>query len=155
MDKLFSSGRGLFNDKRGVSIPIAIFVVLLLVLIVTSLFYFNTREENLNAVLDDALVLEEFNLRVAVSDYYLERVFDKATLRSGGSKEGFIMSYLEELENYKSNGVYLVNDLEQVENQISNVEVVDTGFRLELDLEVVQEYEMKIRYNYERVFVSG
>jgi len=147
-------GSKLFLDKRGVSIPIAIFVVLMVILITTSLFYFSTREKNLNEVLDDVLVLDNFKLKVAFLDYYLENVFEKSVERAGGGYESFINAYFDELENYKVDGVYLVAELEQVENQISNLEIVEGKFVLELELEMVQDGEMNIRYNYVRVFES-
>jgi hypothetical protein len=144
----------LLKDKRGVSTIILIFTGLLLLLVITSYYYFNTREKNLNIVLDDVLVLDEFNLEIAYLNFYLEDIFEIGVEESGGSSEGFIMAYLEELENYKLNEVYLVEELEQVENQISNIEINGDEFSLNLELEIVHEGALNVRYSYASDFVK-
>jgi len=145
----------LLKDSRGVSLSIAIFAVLLMVLIVTSIFYFIIRDKRLNEVLDDRLDLDRLNIRVAFLNYFLDRTFEKAVEQAGGNYENFINAYFNELYKYELNGVYTISEMEQVVNQVNNVEIVDGKFILKLELEMVQEGGLDIEYHYFRQFVSN
>jgi len=149
-------------NKKAMSIPILLLLILTLVLIVTTLFYFNIKQKD---VKDTILIPDEVD-RVYVKgiqiNYYLQDIFDNSVkdFKFEDGKQVFIGNFKKELERYKKDESFIMNELSQVENQIveDNIELNEEKVVLNLYLEILGGKEIdgkkviNIKYNYDKKF---
>lgn len=149
-------------NKKAMSIPIVLLVILTLILIVTSLFYFNIKQKDVKETMMIPDEIDKVYIKQVQLNYYLDDIFDRSTkdFELGDGKQAFIENYTKELSRYKVNGNWIMDELGQVESQIveNNVELNETAIILKLSLEILGEKEIdgkeviNIKYNYDRKF---
>ncbi len=148
----------IISNKKAVSIPILILVLSALVLITTSLFYFNIKARDIEKTVKIHSEIDKIYLKEALLNFYLEEIFDKSI--GTDNKQGFIENFKKELNNYKDKyGNYPIEELKQVENKIveENIELNEDKLILKFDLELKQYYlsekqNIIFSYNYKKEF---
>jgi hypothetical protein len=95
-------------------------------------------------------------------NYYLYEIFINSTenFDFNAGKQAFIGNYTKELNRYKINGIWIMDELGQVENQIieNNIELNETTLRLNLNFNLagsgkIDDIEViSVKYNYQRYF---
>ncbi len=103
------------RNKKAMSIAVVFLVLATLVLTVFSLFVFNTRANNLSKPIE-LTSLEGVYSREDSVNFYINEIMEKS-VESGISQDSFIINFLAELRKYKINGVYVVSELSQIEEQ--------------------------------------
>ena len=103
------------RNKKAMSIAVVFLVLATLVLTAYSLFVFNTRADNLSKPIELAS-LEGVYAKEDSVNFYVNEIMEKS-VESGISQDSFITAFLAELRKYKINGVYVVSELSQIEEQ--------------------------------------
>jgi len=155
------------NKKAGMSIPIVVLTILTLVLVVLTLFYFSTRDKENKKTLMVPSVIDELYIEEARLNYHIQIIFENAVenIEEGGGKESFIQIFKEELASYKDKtGKYLINGMEQVEEQMNNQDFINKNLiidnkKVELKLKMKlfksrtdNNQDMTINYEFEKSF---
>ena len=158
-------------DKQAQSLAIVLLVVLTLAIVGTSIFYFVTKEKEINKKISDVVFLEDAYAKSYLFDFYLQEIADRAAVGISSEQE-FINNFRELLEVYKykkgefgfEEEVWIYSEFEEVEKQVNeeNVELIKNsggeimGVELDLDLRVggVGREGLSAVYNYEKNFYA-
>ncbi|MBT4135389.1 hypothetical protein HOD75_02430 [archaeon] len=150
-------GRNL--GKKGMSLAVLIFFFVSLILLIGSLFYFNTQKNNVEKTLDISDNIDRIYSKQTELDYYSWKIFDKV-VKQGISKGEFVNGLRSELEFYKDvEKGYAVRELEFLERQlvVENVEVSDDKIVLKLNFNLYTDSfgeGLVIDYSYNRELVK-
>ncbi len=144
-------------NKKAIAITIGILAILIIVLTVWICFYVLAREKNVSAEINTARIMDEVYIKNLLLDYYLKNAFENAAESADPfSKDVFIERFLKELENYKSNGEYLIEGFDEVEDEIEDsIEFNGVEKKLVLNIDVkVREVSdgIAVSYNYKKKF---
>jgi hypothetical protein len=132
------------NKKAGMSISIAILVILAAVLFASSLFYFMSRERNVSVTIFLGRAVEDVYFDEARISYQLREIFEDVTLEMSGPDEGvFVNSFNEGLRG---------SNLEVGEIVSEDVVVDGNKLTLEVDFVLTKNTEgIYIVYNHTKV----
>lgn len=146
------------KGKKAMSISIALLVVLTLVLTSVSLFYFNSKQKTNAETIALSSVIDEVYIRGALVNYYVQDILEKSVedFYYENGTQVFIDNFLSELGKYKNeNGIYIVKDLEQIENQLieENIDLNSSDVVLSLKIKLIGSREkISIEHNYKKDF---
>jgi len=142
-------------DKKGMSLSIVLLVIVVILLIGVCLVYFvlyNISTANTIHIPDS---IDSMYVRGNYMNYYINDIFEKSTkdFKPGDSKSKFIESFKNNLNNYKNTqGIYVVNDLFQIENQVNEANVNLDSKEINLNLNIVlfgtDENGVVVKYGY-------
>jgi len=153
------------NNKMGSGVPIAVvfLVFLSLLLIVTSLFYYNIKQNKLTDEIYEMKIFDEVNSQKLELTFYVQNIVDFA-FENSGSREEFLVKMMERLAVYSVDGSYVLEELEQLEDQIvaENVpsfSASEVKMKLEFVLEeqIVENGEimLEVSQKYKKEFSSS
>jgi len=138
------------NKKADVSIVLLVFMAL--VLVGATLFIFNINLRKFRTEIINVKALDSVYIRENEINFYVGRMMDNS-IEKDISKEQFIINFKEELERHKVDGAYVLEELSQVEDQISDIEITDTKVVFDLDIRVIKNFkEISITYVYNKKF---
>ena len=129
----------LMKNKRAMSLPILVLVILTIVLVFVSLFYFSSRDKQNKETLMIPSVIDELYRGEARLNFHLRDIFEKSVknMQETKSQDVFISSFKDELNRFKSqNGNYLIQGMEQVESQLNNKNIIIDSEKVILTLEI-------------------
>ncbi len=138
------------RNKRGASISIVLLVVLTLILSAFTLFTFYSREKTMQGKLYSTRFLENLYAEEELINFYLQEIFDKT---EGTNTEEFKASFKEKLEEYKVDGVFIVNGLEQAEEQLDKIGVEEGKASVVFEIELEDEIYADGRILFEGKYV--
>ncbi len=140
------------NKKAGVSISIVLLVLATLILVISSLFYFHIRADDLTGDISSAVFLEEIYSKEVKLNFYLENVFDKCS-ENFVSEEEFVNCFIEKIELYGGSDI-VVEGLEQIEGQLDEIVFDGRKLGIEFDLLIEEDFEdgLSVSYEYKKSF---
>jgi len=146
----------MINKKANITIPIL--VLMTLVLAGATLLVFNINKGKIETNIGDYSLLNSVYLKESQLDFYINEALDE-TIKNFDINEGkdkFIEKFKAELEKYKSDGNYVVNELEKVNEQAEGI-VLDASNKkiiLNLDIRIDEKpsQNMNIAYAYTKTF---
>jgi hypothetical protein len=146
--------REVMNKKGGVPISVVLLVVATLILVITALFIFNTRVNNIDKEIKSSVFLEDIYSTEIELDFVVEQVFDYC-VESFVSEEEFGNCFRERLGLFKLSGEYVIKELGQLEGQVDGGvvfgdEVLKGNFEFVIDREFENSFE--VEYKYEKEF---
>jgi len=146
-------------NKKGIGIPIGILMLLVIVLLVYTGYFVLAREKNIRSEINVCLMDEVYFSELEVN-FILENIFENVVreMEFEDGRDVFISGFSEELDSYRKSGVYMVQGLESVEEQLDNVvfDEMDRNVVLVLNIEIMEfDDEGVVRYDYEKRFERG
>ena len=148
------------NKKGLLSNPIIWLVLLEVCLILFTLFYFNSKHQQVERTIVLSNEVDGVYIQEAQLNFILQNILDSASLRvdSSYSKESFINEFKKELNRYKNlDGSYFIKGLNQVEDQLNsgNVDINDKKVSLVLKFIIDNSgsnNNLKVTYSYVKKF---
>lgn len=125
-------------NKKADAIPIAIFLVVISTLFLTTftMFTFSTRSEKILTGINDMKMINEINSKEFLVNFYLQEIVKKSA-KNSKSKEEFISNFNSNLNLYKdSEGNYIFEELKQFENKLIRDMIVYENDKFEVELNI-------------------
>jgi hypothetical protein len=148
------------NKKGGAEISVVILVLMTLLLVISSLFYFSIKENQASENLYSSTFLGPIYSKEVLINFYVQNLVDKSAV-GVLTREQFINNFKENLANYKdSKGEFFLSEFNQIEGQLSeerveiNADFVSIIFDIHITNEIIKD-EKSIalaNYDYSRVF---
>ena len=145
-------------NKKGMSLSIMLLTLLTLVLVVTTLFYFNVKRNKEHEKLLIPKVIDEVYVREAEINFYINDMIKKS-ITEDVSEGVFLNNFKIELNNSKDKqGNYIVSELEQLKGiDEEDVEIKDGKLFFEVSIKIedklIDDYEViSVSYNFNKVF---
>lgn len=145
------------KNKKAMSIPIVLLVILTLVLITTSLFYFNIKQKNVKETIRIPDEIDRVYVNELQLNYYLQEIFDNATnnFKFEDGKQEFINNFKNELDKYD-----ILENKEDIKLQIvdENIELTPDKISLTLNIKLNGKQEIdgkeviNVKYEYKKGF---
>lgn len=150
------------RNKKAMSIPIVLLVLLTLILITTSLFYFNIKQKNVKETMMIPDEIDRIYVKELQLNYYLQDIFDKAFegITAENSQEQLIDNFKRELARYKVNDKFIVPEFSQIELQINREHITFENGKAIARFDIVLENKVTAKdkiifsavYAYEKTF---
>ena len=144
-------------NKKAMSIPIVLLVILTLILITVSLFYFNIKQKNVKETITIPNEIDRVYASELQLNYHLQEIFDNATrnFKFEDGKQKFIDDFKIRLEKYD-----FIENKEEIKLQIvdENIELILDKITLTLNIGLSKKQEVdgkeiiNIEHNYEKSF---
>ena len=135
-------------NKKAMSIPIVLLVILTLILVTVNITYFILREGGIQKTINVPSAMDSLYVKEAQINYRLQDVFDKATedFKVKEGKEVFIENFKTELGKYKRDWDFIVV-LDDVESQLTedNINLTNKSLVLKLDIQLGMTHLIKGR----------
>jgi len=146
------------NKKASIATIVLVFMTVALAGV--SLFIFITNTNKVGGNIVDSRILDGVYVKENAVNFYINEIMAKAIAKSdfGYGKGDFIDNFKKELEKYKLNEDFVVEELEQLGDQINdeNVRVLDNKVYLNVKIEIkLNPDKFKIAYVYEKEFVRS
>lgn len=110
------------KNKKAMSISIVLLVLATLVLTSFSLLTFYLRKDKIQEEIHTTRFLEDIYAKEEQINFYINEIMEKAvqaTKESENFEEDFPINFLNELDKYKINNKFIMQELEQVQNQVN------------------------------------
>lgn len=153
------------NDKSG-DIAITMLVFMTLVMAGASLFIFYIHDGLVVSQIQDSRFLDELYLKDNKLDFYLNDIMDKSVIKINNREDPipeFTNNFKIELSKYKIQGNFILDELSQVESQVTpeNIHFDGKVISITLNLNLKSSYEEKFLVsslnsrNYSRTLSKG
>ena len=120
------------NRKGAMQISIVLLVIATLILVITSIYFFNIREKNLTKSIVSGSDSEKVYVKQEIVDFYLRRITSRTNTNGN-----VVMNFQNELYRYKDrNGNYPIIYLKQVESQLDSIHIRLEGGKLKVDFDI-------------------
>jgi hypothetical protein len=120
------------NNKKASSISIVLLVMLTLLVISVSLFYFMLSKKDIDKKVYISSLIDSVYIKEEILNYEVQNILENSckdyTIEDG--KSAFISEFSDELDKYKnSTGGYYIPELKQAEEQLKeeNIELIQSS----------------------------
>ncbi len=153
---------GFLINKKGMEVSVLFLVVLTLALCGFALVYLSIRESKIRNELYDVAYMDEIYLRESKINFYVSSILEDSVesfkLEEGEQK--FIQNFKTELNNYKKGNDFILYELNQIEEQVTeeNIEIDFEKVKLNLKMNIQNDFirgdkeVLYVSYNYEKSF---
>ena len=125
----------LHNKKAGMEIPATLLCLFTIVLLITSLTTFYTRERKLENKIFSSNSLEVMYAEAETLDFYLDEIVKKI---DANTQQGAIALFKTEIANYKDNsGNYFIVELKQIEDQLNEEHITLEDNKLSFNFQIL------------------